>query len=134
MGAYKYLNNFVVNLAQAKELSLRRQGSLAQAKGFRLSEIENREHFEFSLKLAHLAQARDLRSGEHSKPKGASYCHFRLGESFAFGRKTSHLGEHSKSHLLSRMQSQKSIQKQYTDYFHTIKSTSNYQEHPTESK
>jgi len=31
MGAYKYLNNFAVNLAQAKELSLRRQGSLAQA-------------------------------------------------------------------------------------------------------
>jgi len=44
MGAYKYLNNFVVNLVQAKELSLRRQGSLAQAKSFRLSlsEIENK--------------------------------------------------------------------------------------------
>ena len=80
MGAYKYLNNYAVNLAQAKELSLRRQGSLAQAKSFRLSEIENREHFEFSLELAHLAQARGLRSGEHSKPKGASYCHSRLGE------------------------------------------------------
>jgi len=26
MGAYKHLNNCVVNLAQAKELSLRRQG------------------------------------------------------------------------------------------------------------
>jgi len=57
MGAYKYLNNSAVNLAQAKELSLKQQGSLAQAKSFRLSEIENREHFEFLLKLAHLAQA-----------------------------------------------------------------------------
>jgi len=65
MGAYKYLNNSAVNLAQAKELSLRRQGSLAQAKSFRLSEIENREHFKFLLKLAHLAQTRGLRSGEH---------------------------------------------------------------------
>jgi len=33
MGAYKYLNNSAVNLAQAKELSLRRKGSLAQATG-----------------------------------------------------------------------------------------------------
>jgi len=33
MGAYKYLNNFAVILAQAKELSLRRQGSLTQATG-----------------------------------------------------------------------------------------------------
>ena len=57
MGAYKYLNNSVVNLAQAKELSLRRQGSLAQAKSFRLSEIENREHFEFSPKREAFAQA-----------------------------------------------------------------------------
>jgi len=64
MGAYKYLNNFVVNLAQAKELSLRRHGSFAQAKSFRLSEIENREHFEFSLKLAHLAQVRKPKGGE----------------------------------------------------------------------
>jgi len=70
MGAYKYLNNSVVNLAQAKKLSRRRHGSLAQAKSFCLSEIENREDFEFSFKLAHLAQARSLRSGEHSKPKG----------------------------------------------------------------
>jgi len=29
MGAYTYLNNSNVNLAQAKELSLRRQGSFA---------------------------------------------------------------------------------------------------------
>jgi len=65
MGAYKNLTT--INLAQAKELSLKRQGSLAQAKSFRLSEIENKE-YEFSLKLAHLAQARGLRSGEHSKP------------------------------------------------------------------
>jgi len=56
MGAYKYLNNYAVNLAQAKELSLRRQGFLAQAKSFRLSEIENREHFEFSLKWEAFAQ------------------------------------------------------------------------------
>jgi len=86
MGAYKYLNNYAANLAQAKEFLLKRQGSLAQAKRFRLSEIENREHFEFSLKLAHLAQARGLRSGEHSKPKGASYCHSRLGESSSLRR------------------------------------------------
>jgi len=78
MGAYKHLNNCVVNLAQAKELSLRQQGSLAQAKSFRLSEIENREYFEFSLKLAHLTQVRDLRSGEHSKLKGAS-CNIPIG-------------------------------------------------------
>jgi len=78
MGAYKYLNNFVVNLVQAKELSLRRQGSFAQAKNFHLSEIENREHFEFSLKLAHLAQARGLCSGEHSKPKGGELLPFSL--------------------------------------------------------
>jgi len=88
MGAYKHLNNFV-NLAQAKELSLRRHGSLAQAKSFRLSEIENKEYFKFSLKLAHLAQERGLRSGEHSKPKGASYCHSRLGESFPLARNSS---------------------------------------------
>ena len=79
MGAYKHLT--IVNLAQAKELSLKRQGSLAQAKSFHFSEIENREYFEFSLKLAHLAQARGLRSSEHSKLKGVSYCHSRLGES-----------------------------------------------------
>jgi len=36
--------------------------------------------------------------------------------------------------MLSRMQSQKSIRKQHTNYFHTIKSTSNHQEHPTELK
>ncbi|QCD84269.1 hypothetical protein DEO72_LG2g4620 [Vigna unguiculata] len=102
MGAYKHLTT--VNLAQAT-------GSLAQAKNFRLSEIENIEYFEFSLKLAHLAQAIGLRSGEHSKLKWASYCHSRLGESFLFGRETARLGEHSRSHLLSRMQSQKSIQK-----------------------
>jgi len=78
MGAYKYLNNSTVNLAQAKELSLRRQGSLTQAKSFCLSEIENRGHFEFSLKLAHLAQARGLRLGEHSKPKGDDLLPFSL--------------------------------------------------------
>jgi len=54
MGAYKHLNNSVVNLTQAQE---------------------------FSLKLAHLAQVRGLRSRKHSKPKGVSYCHSRLGES-----------------------------------------------------
>ncbi|QCE03080.1 hypothetical protein DEO72_LG8g1099 [Vigna unguiculata] len=43
MGAYKHLNNSVVNLTQAQE---------------------------FSLKLAHLAQVRGLRSRKHSKPKG----------------------------------------------------------------
>jgi len=32
------------------------------------------------------------------------------------------------------MPNQKSIHKQYTNYFHTIKSTSNHQEHPTEPK
>jgi len=31
MGAYKHLNNSVVNLAKGKELSLKRQGSFAQA-------------------------------------------------------------------------------------------------------
>jgi len=35
MGAYKHLNDFVVNLTQAKELSLRRQEPLAQAKSSR---------------------------------------------------------------------------------------------------
>jgi len=105
MGAYKHLTT--INLAQGKELSLKRQGSLAQAKSFRLSEIENKEYFKFSLKLAHLAQARGLSSSEHSKPKGASYCHSRLGESFLFGRETTCLGEHNRCHLLSRMQSQK---------------------------
>jgi len=78
MGAYKYLNNSNVNLAQAKELSFKRQGSLAQAKSFRLSEIENREHFEFSLKLAYLAQARGLRLGEYSKLKGGELLPFSL--------------------------------------------------------
>jgi len=34
MRAYKYLNNSVVNLAQAKELSLRRQGLLLNRKAF----------------------------------------------------------------------------------------------------
>jgi len=91
MGVYKHLNNCDVNLAQAKDLSLRRQGSLAQAKSF--------------------AQARGLRLGEHSKLKGATYCHARLGESFPFGREIACLGEHSRSHLLSRMQNQKSIHK-----------------------
>jgi len=109
-------------------------GSLAQAKSFRLSEIENTEYFKFLIKLAHLAQARGLHSDEHSKLKGASYYHYRLGKSFPFGREAARLGEHSRSHLVSRMQSQKSMQKQYTDYFHTIKSTSNYQEHPTKPK
>jgi len=39
MGAYKHSNNFVVNLAQAKELLLKRQEPLAQAKSCRLGEI-----------------------------------------------------------------------------------------------
>jgi len=62
MGAYKHLTT--VNLAQARN--------------FRLSEIENREYFEFSLKLAHLAQARGLRSSEHSKLKGGELLPFSL--------------------------------------------------------
>jgi len=95
MGAYKYLNNFAVNLAQAKEFSLRRKGSLAQAKSFRLSEFENREHFEFSLKLARLAQARGLCLGEHLKPNVASYCHSRLGESSLLRRELLVWGKNS---------------------------------------
>jgi len=91
MGAYKYLNNYAANLAQAKELLLRRQGSLAQAKRFRLSEIENREHFEFSLKLAHLTQAIGLRSGEHSKPKGGELLPFLLRRELLVWAKNSSL-------------------------------------------
>ena len=95
MGAYKYLNNFVVNLVQAKELSLRRQGSLAQAKSFRLSlsEIENKQHFEFSLKLAHLAQARGLCSNEHLKPKGGVLLPFSLRRELLAQARASRLGE-----------------------------------------
>jgi len=78
MGAYKYLNNSTVNLAQAKELSLRRQGSLAQAKSFRLSETENREHFKFSLKLAHLAQARRPSLRRALETKGGKLLSFSL--------------------------------------------------------
>ena len=76
MGAYKHLT--IVNLAQAKELSLRQQSLSLKRKNFRLSEIENREYFEFSLKLAHLAQARGLRSSEHSKIKGCELLSFSL--------------------------------------------------------
>ncbi|QCE02674.1 hypothetical protein DEO72_LG8g689 [Vigna unguiculata] len=52
MGAYKHSNNFVVNLAQAKELSLKRQKPLTQAKSSRLGEIEIRGHCEGSRVLA----------------------------------------------------------------------------------
>jgi len=76
MGAYKHLT--IVNLAQAKELSLRQQGVSLKRKNFHLSEIENKEYFEFSLKLAHLAQARGLRSGEHSKLKRGELLPFSL--------------------------------------------------------
>jgi len=34
MGAYKYLNNYAVNLTQTKELSLRRQGLSLKRKAF----------------------------------------------------------------------------------------------------
>ncbi|QCE14963.1 hypothetical protein DEO72_LG11g1971 [Vigna unguiculata] len=82
-----------------------RSWSPAQAKSFCLSEIENKEYFEFSLKLAYLAQARGLRSGEHSKLKGASYCHSCLGESFPFGRETTRLDASGKHrHLRQRTQ------------------------------
>jgi len=63
---YKYSTNYV-NLAQAKELSLKREEPFAQATSSRLGEIANREHIKVSLKLAHLAQARDLRLSESSK-------------------------------------------------------------------
>jgi len=46
MEADTHLNNSVVNLAQAKELWLKRYESLAQAKSSRLGEIANREHCE----------------------------------------------------------------------------------------
>jgi len=59
-----------VNLAQAKELSLRQEEPLAQATSSRLGETTNRGHVEVSLKLAHLAQARGLRLGEPSKQRG----------------------------------------------------------------
>ncbi|QCE14184.1 hypothetical protein DEO72_LG11g1182 [Vigna unguiculata] len=58
MGAYKHSNNFIVNLAQAKELSLRRQEALAQAKSSRSGEIEIKGIMkvrEFSLKRGLLA-------------------------------------------------------------------------------
>ncbi|QCD94453.1 hypothetical protein DEO72_LG5g2537 [Vigna unguiculata] len=58
MGAYKHSNNFVVNLAQAKELLLRRQEPLVQAKSSRLGEIEIKDIMkvrEFSLKRGLLA-------------------------------------------------------------------------------
>ena len=48
---YKYPTN-PVNLAHAKELSLRREGSLAQATSSRLGETAYRGHVEVSLKLA----------------------------------------------------------------------------------
>ena len=51
---------------------------VSRSSEFRLSEIENKEYFEFSLKLAHLAQARGLRSGEHSKIKGCELLSFSL--------------------------------------------------------
>jgi len=51
---YKHSNDFVVNLAQAKEFSLKRQESLAQANSSRMGEIANKEYWsihEFSLTL-----------------------------------------------------------------------------------
>jgi len=56
-----------INLAQAKELSLRREEPLAQATNSRLGEIAHIRHVKVSLKLAHLAQASGLRLGEPSK-------------------------------------------------------------------
>jgi len=76
--------NFV-NLAQAKELSLRREEPslrrgkpLAQATNSRLGEIAHRGHVEVSLKLAHLAQASDLRLGEPSKQRRGELLLFSL--------------------------------------------------------
>jgi len=45
-----------VNLAQAKELSLKWEESIAQATRFRLGENAYRGHVEVLVKLAHLAQ------------------------------------------------------------------------------
>jgi len=53
---YTYPTN-PVYLAQAKELLLRGEGSLAQATSFRLGETAYRWHVEVLLKLAHTAQA-----------------------------------------------------------------------------
>jgi len=69
LGTYQYSTNYV-NLAQANELSHKREEPLAQATSSRLGEIANREHIEVALKLAHLAQARGLRIGEPSKYRG----------------------------------------------------------------
>ena len=51
---------------------------VSRSSEFRLSEIENKEYFEFSLKLAHFAQARGLRSSEHSKLKWGELLPFSL--------------------------------------------------------
>jgi len=48
------------NLTQAKEFSLKREGSLAQATNSYLGETTYKGHVEVSLKLVHLAQARLL--------------------------------------------------------------------------
>jgi len=40
MGAYKHLNNCAVNLAQAKELSLRRHGLSLKRKVFALARLK----------------------------------------------------------------------------------------------
>jgi len=65
---YIYPTN-LVNLAQAKELSLRQEGSLAQVTSSRLGETTYKRHIEVSLKLAHLAQASGLRLGEPSNQR-----------------------------------------------------------------
>jgi len=57
MGAYKHLNNCVVNLAQAKELSLRRQGLSLKRKVFVQRDWKQRV-------LRVLAQASPSRSSE----------------------------------------------------------------------
>jgi len=56
-----------INLARAKELSLRRGKPLAQAAISCLGEIAHSGHVEVLLKLAPLAQASGLRLGEPSK-------------------------------------------------------------------
>jgi len=59
LGTYIYPINFV-NLAQAEELSLRREEPLAQATSYCLGETANKGHVDVSLKLAHLVSARLL--------------------------------------------------------------------------
>jgi len=60
MEANKLSNNSIINLTQANELSLKLKESLAQVRNSHLGKIANCAHHEFSLRLAHLAQARFL--------------------------------------------------------------------------